>query len=156
MLTSLACLKIPYKPETKHWMPLCQPSATQLQLHHLYPQKGVLYPHKISRDRQSHCKSCSSPHIFHHWMLAASYPFKLSTFAIAQKFLISPRQRIGCLFVNLLLCSCSCTTCILKREYYILLRSQGTANLIAHRVQSLIDFIIGRLGLLHRHHISTH
>ena len=60
MLTSLACLKIPQKPVTKHRMPLCQPSATQL--HHLFPRK-------ISRDSQSQCTSCSCPHTFHHWTL---------------------------------------------------------------------------------------
>ena len=61
MLTSLACLKIPYKPEI--------PSATQLQLHHLYSQKGVFYPRKSSRESKSHCTSCSCPHRFHHWKL---------------------------------------------------------------------------------------
>ena len=48
-------------------MPLCQPSAPQL--HHLYPQKGALYPNKISRDSQYHCTSCSCPHKFHHQTL---------------------------------------------------------------------------------------
>ena len=33
---------------------------------HFYPQKGLLYPRKISRDSQSHCTSCSCPHRFHH------------------------------------------------------------------------------------------
>ena len=47
-------------------MPLCQHSATQLQLHHLYPQNGVLCPHKISSDSQSHCTPFSFPHRFHH------------------------------------------------------------------------------------------
>ena len=56
----------------KHWMPLCQTSATQLQLHHLYPQKGVLYPRKISRDGQSHCTSCSCPHRSHHRTLVVA------------------------------------------------------------------------------------
>ena len=50
-------------------MPLCQPSATQLQLHKLYPQKGILHPRKISRDSQSHYTSCSCPHTFHHLTL---------------------------------------------------------------------------------------
>ena len=84
MLTRLACLNITYKTKTKHRMTLCQPFAAQLQLHQLYPnrehsdvqlqlhmhhlylQKGVLYPHKISRDSQSHCTSYLIPHIFHH------------------------------------------------------------------------------------------
>ena len=50
-------------------MPLCQPSAVQLQLHHLYPQKGVLYTRKISRDSQSNCTYFSCPHIFNHLTL---------------------------------------------------------------------------------------
>ena len=50
-------------------MTLCQPSATQLQLNHLYPQKGLLYPRKISRDSQYHCTSCPCAHRFHHQTL---------------------------------------------------------------------------------------
>ena len=64
-------------------MLLFQTFATQLQLHHLYPQKGLLYPRKISRGSQSHCTSCSCPHRFHHRMmfvaaLTASKPALIS------------------------------------------------------------------------------
>ena len=52
-----------------HLYPQKQPPAAQMQLHHLYPQKGLLYPSKFSRESQSHCTSCSSPHIFHHWTI---------------------------------------------------------------------------------------
>ena len=38
----------------------------QLQLHHFYPQNGLFYPRKISRDSKSNCTYCSFPHVFHH------------------------------------------------------------------------------------------
>ena len=72
------------------------------------------------------------------------------------KVLRSPRQIIGCLFVDLLIHSCSYTNCINKREYCILLKFQGTAKLIVHIVHSLIYFIIIRFLLLNWQHIITH
>ena len=88
--------------------------------------------------------------------MAAGSPFNLNEFVLFWKFLGIPRQSIGCLFVNLPLHRCSYTTCILKRYYFILLKFQVTANLIAHCVQVLIYFIIGRLIFLYRQHVSTH
>ena len=38
-------------------------------MHHVYTQKGVLYPQNVSRDRRSHCKFCLCTHRFHHWTL---------------------------------------------------------------------------------------